>query len=64
MFVKQVRILGSRLGTMSDALDAAAQLSRGAFRPLVGSILTFDEVAEAHRLMEEGRVVGKVIVKP
>ena len=64
MFVKQVRILGSRLGTMSDALDAAAQLSRGAFRPLVGSTLTFDEVAEAHRLMEEGRVVGKVIVKP
>ena len=49
---------------MSDALDAAAQLSRGAFRPLVGSTLTFDEVAEAHRLMEEGRVVGKVIIKP
>ena len=64
LFVKQVRILGSRLGTMSDALDAVAQLSRGAFRPLVGSTLTFDEVAEAHRLMEEGRVVGKVIVKP
>ena len=61
MFAKQVRILGSRLGTMDDALAAARHLSAGRFRPLLGSVLPLDQVAEAHRLMEEGRVIGKVI---
>ena len=64
MFAKQVRILGSRLGTMDDAIDAARHLSAGRFRPLVGPVLPLDQVPEAHRLMDEGRVIGKVIVTP
>jgi NADPH:quinone reductase-like Zn-dependent oxidoreductase len=64
MFVKQLRILGSRLGTMTDAVDAARHLSAGRFAPLVGDVLPLERLAEAHRLMEEGRVIGKVIVKP
>lgn len=64
MFVKQLRILGSRLGTMRDAFDAAAHLSAGRFTPLVGAVLPLDRVAEAHALMDEGKVIGKVIVKP
>jgi NADPH:quinone reductase-like Zn-dependent oxidoreductase len=64
MFVKQVRILGSRLGTMGDALAAAAHLNAGRFQPLVGAVLPFERVAEGHRLLEEGSIVGKAIVKP
>jgi NADPH:quinone reductase-like Zn-dependent oxidoreductase len=64
MFVKQLRILGSRLGTMEDALAAAVHLSAGRFDPLVGLVLPFERVAEGHRLIEEGNVIGKVIVKP
>lgn len=63
-FVKQVRILGSRLGTMRDAFDAARHLSAGRFTPLIGAVLPLDLVAEAHALMDEGKVIGKVIVKP
>ena len=62
MFVKQVQILGSRLGTMEDALAAAKQLNAGRFTPLVGATIPFDELAEAHRLMEAGEVIGKVVV--
>ena len=64
MFAKQLRILGSRLGTMEDTLAAAKHLSAGHFKPLIGSVLPLDEVAAAHRLLEEGLVIGKVIVKP
>ena len=64
MFVKQLRILGSRLGTMTDAVDAARQLSAGRFSPLIGAVLPLEELGEAHVLMDEGRVTGKVIVKP
>jgi NADPH:quinone reductase-like Zn-dependent oxidoreductase len=64
LFVKQLRIIGSRLGTMRDAFDAASHLSAGRFTPLVGAVLPLDGVAEAHALMDEGKVIGKVIVKP
>ena len=64
MFVKQLRILGSRLGTMTDAVDAARQLSAGRFSPLIGAVLPLEELGEAHVLLDEGRVTGKVIVKP
>jgi NADPH:quinone reductase-like Zn-dependent oxidoreductase len=64
MFAKQVRILGSRLGTMEDTLAAARQLSAGRFTPLIGPVLPLERVAEAHGLMDDGRVIGKVILKP
>ena len=59
MFAKQLRILGSRLGTMADAVDAARHLSAGRFRPLVDRVFALEELGEAHRLMEEGRLIGK-----
>lgn len=62
MFVKQARILGSRLGTMESALAAAKQLSAGKLRPLVGAVLPLDGIAEAHRLLEAGEVAGKIVV--
>ena len=64
MFVKQLRILGSRLGTMADTIDAARHLSAGRFTPLIGAVLPLERLGEAHDLMDQGRVIGKVIVKP
>jgi NADPH:quinone reductase-like Zn-dependent oxidoreductase len=64
MFAKQLRILGSRLGTMEDTFAAARHLSAGSFTPLIGAVLPLEEVAEAHRLMDEGLVIGKLIVVP
>ena len=64
MFVKQLRILGSRLGTMADTIDAARHLSAGRFSPLIGAVLPLEQLGEAHVLLDEGSVTGKVIVKP
>ncbi len=64
MFVKQLRILGSRLGTMTDTLAAARHLSAGRFSPLIGAVLPLEQLGEAHTLLDEGRVTGKVIVRP
>ena len=49
---------------MEDTIAAVRHLSAGRFHPLVGSVLPLERVVEAHQLMEEGRVIGKVIVKP
>jgi NADPH:quinone reductase-like Zn-dependent oxidoreductase len=63
MFVKQVRILGSRLGTMEDALAAIRHFDSGRFAPMVGAVLGLDQIAEGHRMLERGDVAGKIVVR-
>lgn len=63
MFVKQVRILGSRLGTMDDALAAIRHFDSGRFTPLVGEVLPLERVADGHRMLEQGAVAGKIVVR-
>jgi NADPH:quinone reductase-like Zn-dependent oxidoreductase len=63
MFVKQVRILGSRLGTMDDALAAIRPFNEGRFQPMVGAILPLEQIPEGHRMLERGDVAGKIVVR-
>ncbi len=62
MFVNQVRILGSRLGTMNAALAAARHLNAGHFQPLIADVLPLEQVADGHRMLERGGVAGKVVI--
>jgi NADPH:quinone reductase-like Zn-dependent oxidoreductase len=63
MFVKQVRILGSRLGTMDDALAAIRPFNDGGFQPMVGEILPLDRIPDGHRMLERGDVAGKIVIR-
>lgn len=63
MFAKQLRILGSRLGTMRDAIPAARHLSAGRLRPLIDTVLPLDQIAEGHRMLELGTATGKVVIR-
>ena len=62
MFARQLRILGSRLGTMDDALSAVRQLEAGAFTPLIAETVPLERIADAHRLLEDFAPAGKVDV--
>lgn len=66
LFLKQLKILSSGMWTANEdgvgiCLDLAAQ---GKLRALIGARLPLREAAEAHRLVEEGAVVGKVMLEP
>lgn len=63
MFVKQVHIVGSRLGTMDVALAAARHLNSGRFTPLIAEVLPLDGVADGHRRLERGDAAGKLVVR-
>lgn len=63
MFVKQVRILGSRLGTVDDAMAAIRHFDSGRFRPLIGEVLSLEQVGDGHRMLERGEVPGKIVVR-
>lgn len=62
-FVKQIKVLGSRLGTMKDLSDSVRHLNSGYFKPLIGKTLPLEDIAHAHELMEAGRIVGKIILE-
>jgi NADPH:quinone reductase-like Zn-dependent oxidoreductase len=48
----------------ADALPRYVGLVEQGRLPLrIDRVFAFDEVAEAHRIMEEGRAVGKLVVR-
>ena len=41
----------------------ASLVDEGALKPLVDTVLPLEEAAEAHRLIETGRVRGKLVLE-
>lgn len=61
---KQVRLVQVRHRTDAETLSAvAAAAASGALRIPVARVLSFAELGQAHRLVEEG-AAGKVLIKP
>jgi NADPH:quinone reductase len=59
------RLMGLRPDLVHAAIDELLGLwGDGAFRPVVGSVFPLAEAAEAHRLIEERRNHGKVVLVP
>jgi NADPH:quinone reductase len=59
------RLMRHRPEVVREAIDEVVELwSSGAVRPVVGATFGLDDVADAHRLVEERRSVGKVVLVP
>jgi NADPH2:quinone reductase len=59
------RLMRHRPEVVQEAIGELVELWRsGAIKPVVGATFPLDEVAEAHRLVEERRSVGKVVLVP
>lgn len=62
IFFKQLSILGSTMGSLAELREIMEHVRAGKLRPVVGRILPLHQVAEAHRLLEERAVAGKVVL--
>ena len=62
LFAKQLSLLGSYMGDFTELLEVVAHLEAGHFRPVVDRTLPVREAAEAHRLLEERQVFGKLVL--
>jgi NADPH:quinone reductase len=59
------RLMRFRPDVVADAIaEIVALWESGAVKPLVGATYSLDDVADAHRLVEERRSVGKVVLVP
>jgi putative PIG3 family NAD(P)H quinone oxidoreductase len=73
MMVKRQQIIGSVLRSrpVKDKADIVAEFTRTALPkfadrtivPIIEKVFTLDEVVEAHRMMEEDKHFGKIVVK-
>lgn len=64
VFYKQIRILGSTMGRKGDLLPILECLERGTLKPVIDRVLPMSDVREAHKVVEAGEHVGKVIMIP
>ncbi len=73
MMVKRQQIIGSVLRSrpVKDKADIVAEFTRTALPkfadrtivPLIEKVFTLDEIVDAHRMMEEDRHFGKIVIK-
>jgi NADPH2:quinone reductase len=66
LHMRRLKVLSSAMGAgAKDVLGECLKLaSEGKIKPLIGKTLPLADAAEAHRLVENNDVIGKVILEP
>lgn len=64
VFSRQLRILGSYMGSRADLLEVLRFFETGELHPVVDSVLPLSEAAAGHQRIEERRHFGKVVLVP
>jgi len=64
LFIKNLSVLGSTMGPRSAYPEILARVEAGDWRPVVDRVLPFARVVEAHQLLEERAVSGKIVLVP
>lgn len=63
VFYRQLEIIGSTMGSRNDLMAPLNLILEGRMRTVVGAVFDLEETAEAHRVMEERRALGKIVIK-
>jgi NADPH:quinone reductase-like Zn-dependent oxidoreductase len=64
LFMKNLSVLGSTMGPSSAYPAIIEKFVRGTYSAAVGEVLPLSSVAEAHKRLEAGEVLGKVVLTP
>ncbi|MFQ5830344.1 MAG: zinc-binding dehydrogenase [Candidatus Methylomirabilia bacterium] len=64
IFHKQLTVLGSNHGTKRELQTLIKLLGAGKLRPIVDRVLPLKEAREGHRILQDRKVFGKVVLVP
>ena len=63
IFFRQVQVLGSTMGSKGDLFRILELTGQKKLRPVVDRVLPLWSAAEAHRLLEDRRAFGKIVLE-
>jgi NADPH:quinone reductase-like Zn-dependent oxidoreductase len=64
LFARQLRLLGSYMGTMSELHEVLSHIFAGRLKPVVDRAFPLSEIRAAHEYLEKSQMFGKVIITP
>lgn len=64
VFFKSLSILGSTMGGLGEMRRVWRLFERGQLKPVVAKVLPLSRAAEGHKLLEDRRIFGKIILIP
>lgn len=62
VFYRQLQIIGSTMGGLNDLMKPLKLIEAGRMKTVVGATFGLKDTAQAHRMMEERRAMGKVVI--
>jgi NADPH:quinone reductase-like Zn-dependent oxidoreductase len=64
VFSRQLSILGSYMGTMSELNEVLKHVFSGRLKPVVDRVFPLSEIRAAHEYMEKSEMFGKIVLTP
>ena len=64
LFARQLRILGSYMGTMGELNEVLGHVFAGRLKAVVDRAFPLSEIRAAHEYLEKSQMFGKVVVSP
>lgn len=62
LIVHELELIGSASATREDLEDALELLATARVEPVVSAVLSLEQAAEAHRLLEDREAIGRVVL--
>jgi NADPH:quinone reductase-like Zn-dependent oxidoreductase len=64
LFARQLRLLGSYMGTMAELNEVLGHVFAGRLKPVLDRVFPLSDVRAAHEYVEKSQMFGKVVVNP
>jgi len=64
LFARQLRLLGSYMGTMAELHEVLSHVFAGRLKPVLDRTFPISEIRAAHEYLENGQMFVKVVVNP
>jgi NADPH:quinone reductase-like Zn-dependent oxidoreductase len=62
LFIKHQQIIGSTMGNRNDLIELIDLINNNKIKPVVSQIFPFSEIKNAHKSLEEGKQLGKIVI--
>jgi acryloyl-coenzyme A reductase len=62
MIMRETMVRGSTGAARADVIEALRLIAKGDVNPVIASVLPIERLAEAHRMVESARGIGRVVV--